>query len=156
MVERCPFSTFSVKRCPISTFWVERCPFSSLFCFTGHCLTLFDYTAHCSTLFGFVRLYRTLFVFVRIWSTLSGISRRVLNYKHTRISLDCFCQTTFRKSQAGQPQNLTENATKLSIVDSCSPSWVVGLTFQWNRPKMAMFRPVRLKMAMFWPTRKKG
>ena len=68
-------------------------------------------------------------------------------------TMDCFCQITFQKSQPGQPQNIIENATALSIVDSCSPSWVAELTFQWNRPKMAMFRPVRLKMAMFWPTR---
>ena len=119
------------------------------------CSTLLDFVRLYWTLFDFVRPYRTLFVYVWFCSTLSGISRRVLNYNDTttRKSLDRFCQIIFQKSQPGQPQNIIENATKLSIVDLCSPSWVVGLTFQWNRPKTAMFWRVRFKMAMFWPTR---
>ena len=98
---------------------------STLFDYTGHCSTLFDFARLCSTildnvrLFDFVRLQRILFDFVSI---LSRISRKVLNYNDTRTSLECFCQITFQKPQPGQPQNIIQNATKMSIVDSCRPS----------------------------------
>ena len=121
-------------------FWVERCPFLTLFDFTGHCLALLD----------FVRLCSVVLEIVRPCPILSGISRRVLSYSETRTSFDCFCQIIFQKPQPGQPQNIIENATKLSNLDLCSPDWVVGLMFLSNRTKM--FWPVRLKMAMFWPT----
>ena len=87
-----------------------------------HCSTLFDSARLCSTILDIVRLCSTLPDLVRLFSTLSRISRRILNYNDTRTSLDCFCQITFQNPQPGQPQNIIEKATKLSIVDLCSPS----------------------------------
>ena len=135
----CRFQFFLVELCPISTFWVERCPFSTLF-------YLLDIVRICSTLLDFVRLYRTLFNFC---STKSGIGRSVLSYNKARKSIDCFCQIICQKPQPGQPQFIIEFATKMSIVDFCSLCWVVGLTFQSNGTKMAIFWRVCLKTAIY-------
>ena len=91
-------------------FLVERCPI----------LILFDFSGHCSNLFNFARLCSTIPDIVQFFSTLSEISRSVLSYNETRTSFDCFCQIICQKPQPGQPPNLIEIATKMSIVDSCS------------------------------------
>ena len=132
-VERCLFWTFSVERCPISTFWVERCPFSTLFDFTGHCSILFDFTGHCSTLFDFI-----------------GNQQKSPYLQRNSDIIWLFLSNHLSKTSAWAATKCTRKRHK---IDSCSPDWVVGLTFQSNRPKMAVFWPFRLKMALFWPTR---
>ena len=85
--------------------------YRTLFDFVRHCSTLFDYTGYCSTFFDFIGSFFFL----------PGISRSVLNYNETRTTFDRFCQIMCQKPQPRQPQNIIENTTNWSIVDSYSP-----------------------------------
>ena len=93
---------------------------------------------------------------VNYWSYHIYDSSLCLVYMHiySRLHLRCnsFCHIICQKPQPRQPQEIIENTTNLKIVDSNSPGWVVGLTFQTTRPKVAMPGTVCLKMARFWPT----
>ena len=135
-----------------STQTVDRCSFLTLFDFTGHCSTLFGFTGHCSI------FYSTLFDLSEIFR----FYRELAEASRTTTKFDIICKIP----QPGQPPNIIENTTNLSIVDSYSPygfveSLVVGLSINQTKngyvsmyvkyPKWVKVKKIEVKFTLTLP-----
>ena len=131
---------------------VERCSFLTLFDFTGHCSTLFVFTGHCSI------FYSTLFDLSEIFR----FYRELAEASRTTTKFDIICKIP----QPGQPPNIIENTTNLSIVDLYSPyrfveSLVVGLSINQTKngyvsmyvkyPKWVKVKKIEVKFTLTLP-----